>query len=278
VAVNPKRALHWYQLAAASGLSTAKVNLAIAYLRGNGVAQDSKFAVQLLNEAFQAGNGRGATYLGILYYFGIGVQQDKVAADKLFEAGVKLHDPQAAFNLGSFYSVHADHAHDIPRAAELLRMAVDAGYVPAMHSLGLLLINHPELKQEPQQSRKLLEEAARDGSWKSAIVLGIMARDGKGVPVDTRQAYFYFRVAALQGKAEAEGLVKKDLPTLQAKLGAEECRKTDSEANTWYKQHSLPLLFVYKEGTRKTDFPNAGIAYAPDGSSAGQLIPLSSSL
>ena len=277
VARDPKRAIRWYQLAAASGFDRAKVNLAVAYLRGLGVTQNEEFAVQLLNQAYQAGNGTAATYLGTLYYFGIGVKQDKVAAEKWFEAGLKLHDPQAAYDLGSFYSVHTDHEHDFPKAAGLLRLAVDAGYVPAMHSLGLLLVNHPEIKQEAQESRTLLEGAANYGSWKSSVVLGILARDGRGVPPSGKDAYFHFRIATLQGKAEAEHFLKSQMESLAAKIGPEECRAADSAANSWYKQHSLALLFVYKEGTRKTDFPTVGIAYASDDTAAGQLLPLSSS-
>ena len=120
---------------------------------GSAYAQDGELAVRLLNQAFQAGNGTAATYLGHLYYFGIAVKQDKVVAEKWFESGLKLHDPLAAYDLGSFYSIHPDHPHDLPKAADLLRAAADAGYVPAMHSLGLLLVNHPELKQSPGQSR-----------------------------------------------------------------------------------------------------------------------------
>ena len=105
--------------------------------------------------------------------------------------------------LGSLYSVNSEHPHDIPKAAELLRQAADAGYVPAMHSLGLLLVNHPELKQDPQQSRTLLDMAANAGSWKSSIVLGILARDGRGVPADNKAAYFHFRVAVLQGRSRS---------------------------------------------------------------------------
>jgi hypothetical protein len=108
-------------------------------------------------------------------------------------------------------------------------------------------------------------------------VLGILARDGRGVPPSNKDAYFHFRVAALQGKAEAERLLKNQLQSLAAKIGPEECRAADSDANSWYKQHSIALLFVYKEGPRKTDFPTAGIAYASDDTAAGQLLPLSSS-
>ena len=269
---DPKRALHWYQLAAASGFAKAKVNLAVAYLRGIGVQQDNELAVRLFNQAFQNGNGTAATYLGLLYYFGIAVKQDRAAAEKWFESGLKLHDPLAAYDLGSMYSINPDHPHDLPKAAGLLRQAADGGYVPAMHSLGLMLINHPELKQGPQESRTLLETAANAGSWKSSVVLGIMARDGRGVPVDYKTAYYHFRVALLQGGAEAEKVLKNDIEINAARISEEEGQTAVSAASTWFEHHSLPLVFVYKEGTPRRDFPMVGIALAPDGS-AGQLLP-----
>src|ERR1700751_3305466 len=159
-----ERAFHWYQLSAASGYAIAKVNLAVAYLNGLGVNKNQELAVRLLNQAFEAGNGTAATYLGLLNYFGLAVKEDKLDGEKWFEAGQKLHDPLAAFNLGSLYSVTENHVHDLPKAADLLRQSADAGYVPAMHALGLLLINHPELKQPPEQARTLLETAASAGS------------------------------------------------------------------------------------------------------------------
>jgi TPR repeat protein len=271
-----KRAAHWYQLAAASGFAKAKVNLAVAYLRGIGVQQNDEMAVRLFNQAFQDGNGTAATYLGLLYYFGIAVKQDRAAAEKWFESGLKLHDPLAAYDLGSMYSVNADHPHDLPKAAALLRQAADGGYVPAMHSLGLMLVNHPELKQGPQESRSLLETAANAGSWKSSVVLGILARDGRGAPVDYKTAYYHFRVAILQGGADAEKVIKKDIEIMAARVGAEESQTAVSAAHTWFEHHSLPLMFVYKEGAPRRDFPMAGIALAPDGS-AGQLLPPSGS-
>jgi len=271
-----ERAFHWYQLAAASGFAKAKVNLAITCLYGVGTRKNDDLAVQLLNQAFEAGNGTAATYLGLISYFGLVGKEDKVAAEKWFESGLKLHDPLAAFNLGSLYSVTPGHPQDLSRAADLLRQAADAGYVPAMHSLGLLLINHPSLRQEDQQSRNLLEEAANAGSWKSSIVLGILARDGRGVPMDAKNAYYHFCAAVLQGGETAKRLVKPDMDLLATKLGTEERRTAEHAANGWFEHHSLKLVFVYRDST-KTDFPAAGVASAPDGSFAGQLLPLSSS-
>jgi hypothetical protein len=170
-----------------------------------------------------------------------------------------------------------DHVHDFPKAAELLRQAVDAGFVPAMHSLGLLLVNHPELKQAPEQSSSLLESAAAAGSWKSSIVLGILARDGRGTPVDYNKAYFHFHLAILQGGAEAENVIKHDMDRIATKISYEERRTEVAAADTWFEQHSLRLIFVYENKSAQKGFPNAARTYASEGVFAGQLIPLSSS-
>jgi TPR repeat protein len=273
---NSKRAIHWYQLSASSGCAPALVNLGIAYLGGIGVQKNGDLAMRLLTQAYQKGNGTAATYVGDLYYFGIEVKEDKIAAEGWFESGLKLHDPLAAFNLGSLYSLEPSHPHDLPKAADLLRQSADAGYVPAMHALGLLLVNHPELKQTPQQSRTLLEMAENAGSWKSSVVLGVLARDGRGMPIDNNAAYFHFRLAVLQGGTEASRLIQRDMDILASKLGTEESRTVISAANGWFEHHPVALSFVYKDGT-KNGFPAAALAKAPDGSFAGQLLPLSSS-
>jgi hypothetical protein len=272
-----KRAVHWYQLSASSGFAIAKVNLAIAYLNGLGVSKNEDLAVRLLTQAYGGGNGTAATYLGDLYYFGLAVKQDKAAGERWFEAGVKLHDPMAAFNLATFYSVSADHPHDLPKAVELLRQSADAGFVPAMHSLGLLLVNHPELKQTPDRSRTLLETAANAGSWKSSVVLAILAHDGRGTPVDYQAAYFHYRLAVLQGGEEADHLIKRDMNAVGTKISDQERQMAIKAADAWFEHHSLKFLFLYKNGASPKDFPAAGMTYASDGSFAGQLLPLSSS-
>jgi hypothetical protein len=79
-------------------------------------------------------------------------------------------------------------------------------------------------------------------------------------------------VALLQGGADAEKVIKKDVEVMAARVGAEESQTAVSAANSWFEHHSLPLVFVYKEGAPRHDFPMVGIALAPDGS-AGQLLP-----
>ena len=171
-------------------------------------------------------------------------QVDKRTADKWFVVGARLRDPIAAYNLGSLYSVNADHVHDLRKAAGYLRQSVDGGYVPAMHALGLLLINHPEVAQPGDDARALLTTAENAGQWRSSIVLAILARDGKGVPADKNAALYHFQIAARRGGDEATRMVKFDLNRLSADLEAGERNAVASAVDTWYGQHGTSQTFV----------------------------------
>jgi len=273
VAANPARAFHWYQLAAASGYVKAKVNLGVMYVWGIGVEKNDAMAEQFFREAVEKGNGTAATYLGDMEYFGIGRHPDKGEAERWYRAGVKLHDPVAAFNLGSLYSEGKDHRHDLAKAAALLRTSATDGYVPAMHALALLVVNHPDLAHGSAEARTLLEAASNAGSWKSSALLGILERNGDGDPADAEAACYHFERAVLQGGDEARKLLTNDLAMLEAKLGHEHTSAVAARAGEWYKQHPLVLTFIYKEDANWRRFPASASATADDGVHAGRLIP-----
>lgn len=255
VPVDFARALHWYQLSAASGCVIAKVNLGVMYTRGLGVSKDVGLGIKLFEEAVKKGNGSAAAYLGDIFYLGLAGAPDTVAADKWYGVGIKLHDPVSAFNLGSMFSASPRHSHDFPLAVAYLRRSVDGGYVPAMQSLGLLLINHPEVEQTAYEARSLLESAADAGEWRSSIMLGILARDGTGMAVDRKAALYHFQIAALQGGEEAEALVKVDLSHLSANLKAHEYMAVLTAADEWYAKHRLPQTFISQNGKINKYFP-----------------------
>ncbi len=152
VPIDPVRAVHWYRLSAAGGLLSGKVDLGVAYVWGVGVPKNTLLGEQLFREAAEKGSGMGACYLGDMYYLGIGVKQDLALAQHWFEIGTKLHEPRASFRLGSLLSTRDDQPRNIPRAADVLRKSADEGYVPAMHALGLLLANHPDLAKSHWRS------------------------------------------------------------------------------------------------------------------------------
>jgi TPR repeat protein len=271
---DPARAVHWFQLAASGGYVDAKVNLAVAYMWGNGVHQNQRLGEQLIREAIDKGSGVAATYLGEMYYFGIGVKQDQAAAEPWYEKGVKLHNSLALYRLGFILSKPADHPRDLQRSAELMHDAAAAGFVPAMHGLGMLLINHPELRASTtEEPLSLLNQAAADGTWKSSIALGILSRDGKLVPQNDKDAYFHFKVADLQGGDQARALVGHDLKKLETKLGKEQTAQLDKDADSWVQKHNVSLEIVYGNSEHSARFPAFALSSTSPDIHAVGLIP-----
>lgn len=249
------RAMHWYQLSAASGDPSAILNIGVLYLLGVGVKKDASYAASLFEKAVRKGNGTAAAYLGDIYYFGMLGPVDLDSAEKWFDTGSRMHDPIATYDLGSLFSVDSRHPHDPHKAVLLMRRASADGYVPAMHALALLLINHPQEEQTSGEVRSLLETAASAGEWKSSVLLGILARDGKQEPVDKRAADYHFHVALLQGGKLAQELVMHDIAKLDALLDPAQRDKLRAEAQVWYAQHSQTKKFILKDSGSQKLFP-----------------------
>lgn len=271
VSADPQRAVHWYQLAAAAGLPGAKTNLGVAYLWGTGVPPDIQMALVLFREAAGKGDGAAATYLGNLYYFGKGVPQDKTVGEHWYTVGARLHDPVAEFDLGTLYSVE-NHPHDFAKAARWLRKSMSSGYVPAIHSLGLLLIAHPELSKSDRESVSLFEKGSAYGQWRSSETLGLLCAEGKLVPADPAAAYYYLRLAVLQGGADAPNeQLNHVLQVLSARLGTEQVSRQDRAAQDWFQQHHERVESLLK-GHAGDSPPGLAIAAPAAGIHAGQII------
>lgn len=264
------RSVHWFQLAASSGFALARVNLGIAYLAGAGVPKSPSTARQLFLEALRDNVGLAGAYLGDMDYFGLDGPMDRAAAESWFEKGAHLHDPVAAFDLAWLFSTDPAHPHDLARAAALLRSAAAKGYVPAIHALGLLLVNHPDLAQAGQEAATLLRESSQAGNWKSSVLMGILARDGRSISGDPALACYYFDLAVLQGGEAARRLIANDLAVLADKVAPEAASARAGEARSWYEQHRIPLLYVFRGAGEHDNFPLAAVSDSSALSHIGQ--------
>ena len=119
----------------------------------------------------------------------------------------------------------------------------------------------------------MLEMAAEAGSWRSSAVLGVLSRDGNGVPKDSKAAYYHFRMAVLQGGEPAMRLVRNDVSVLSDRLGTKQTEMLDSKANIWFQQHHLVLRFVYRDREKRERFPASALVASANGLHADQ--PLS---
>jgi hypothetical protein len=251
---DPARAALWFERAVAGGLISAKVNLGVAYVWGLGVHKDPAFAIQLFREAAQKGSGMGACYLGDMYYFGIGVAKSEADAKHWFERGSKLHNIPAKVDLALLLLGQVGQPSR-DQAIRLLREASAGGSVAAKHQLGLEMIHASERSGSLRGAVKLLEEAASDGYWKSSATLGVLSREGRGTPKDSRLSYYHFRVAALQGGEKAAKLLENDLRSLASQLSQVQVGKIDHEADAWSQSHRRPLDFVNLRNDYANNFP-----------------------
>ena len=274
---DPAQAVRWYQRAVSGGLISAKVDLGVAYLVGEAVRKDPGLAEQLFRQAFAQGDGRGACFLGEMYFQGLGVQRDEAAAERWYEAGAKLHDPRAQFQLANLLWHRPNDGGNLKRAAKLMRESAAGGLVAAKHQLAILLVKNPDLAASPQEAPTLLKEAAEAGEWRSSVALGLLSRDGVGVSVDSKAAYYHYRVAALQGGDEARRVVANDLDAISARLGPEQAAAIDLKAEAFAASHRVALQFVNKNGARWKDFPTYAVAKPDEGAYAGHVIPTQSS-
>jgi TPR repeat protein len=246
-------AVRWYRRASSSNYPEAKVNLAALYMRGDGVKQDMQEALRLLKSAADKGDGRADAYLGLASYLGSGVPIDHAAAETWFRIGAKLHDAEAECFLATLDAKEPGRVPNIPEEDRLLRLSADSGYLPGIHGLGLLLVNHPDLPQAPQEATNLLLLAAGSGSWQSSVVLGVLARDGRLLPKDQRVAYRWFRIAASQGGSAAEAYLRPELRRMAARVG--DTASAEQEASEWLQMHPHHDLFVYGNELNPKYFP-----------------------
>lgn len=270
---NMQRAVHWYQLASANGSLGGKVNLAVAYLWGLGVRADPKLAESLFKEASKEGSGTAASYLGDLYLSGIGVAADPEKAIACYERGVKLHSYYAEYKLGLFLSEPNSDPRNLQRAVTLLRKSVSQGYVPAMHVLGLIAVNHPESKVSHEEALSLLKDASDAGSWKASVVLAVLSRDGKWVAKDQVETYRYYKRAVLQGGPPVAAYVHYDLQRLIGSLDPAIVKKLDDEAADWETMHPVPLQLIFKKGQKLVPFNAYALTQPGPGEHVGVLVP-----
>jgi TPR repeat protein len=246
-------AIRWYRRAASSNSPQGEVNLAAHYMQGDGVKQDTAEALRLLKSASEKGYGRADAYLGWASYIGSGVPVDHAAAEAWFKKGVKRHDPEAECFLAALDANEPGHEPNLAREAKLLRLSAASGYVEAIHSLGLLLVNHRDLPQAKEEATNLLMSSAQAGYWPSSAALGLLARDGRLVPKDQRAAYRWLRIAVLQGGNPAETYVGHELQRLAR--GVADTASADHEAAVWLQLHPNRDLFVFANELNAKYFP-----------------------
>lgn len=142
----------------------AMTSLGLAYLRGEGTAEQDSLGIEWLRRAADEGDPRGMTALGEAYL-------DREGVDRTL----------------NYWARH------------WFQKAADIGHARAMRNLGRL---YAEGKGVPVNGAIALDwyvKAARAGFTDAMVDAGLMYDEGKAVPRDTRQAMCWYEAAADAG-------------------------------------------------------------------------------
>ncbi len=131
-------ALIWYRRAARAGHSDAQHNLALAYMRGEGVPVDMQQALYWWTRAARAGNVDSQYNLGLVYALGQGgVTPNRERARFWWLQAARHGDAAAQYNLGTLYASEPQHP-DFCQARHWFTVSSRNGFVRADQALALL--------------------------------------------------------------------------------------------------------------------------------------------
>ena len=196
-------------------------------LDGDGVEQDEKAALRMLEISANSGNGAAAGVLGLCYAKGEHVQQDDEQARKWFEQGVAHENPESMMNLAYMYVNGIGGQTDLKRAAELYEQAAKAGFAPAGFHLAQMYHTGQGVQKDLTKEFEWALKSAEAGHVPAQYHVGALYWNGEGVARNLVEAKSWIMQAAEGGSQPAKVMLSKI-----AELEAERDRKQREEAES----------------------------------------------
>ena len=193
----------WLRKAMALGEPDAKFSLGAMLIEGKGGPRDVAAGERLFSEAARE-RPFYCTAIGDYYWEGsAGKTLPKAEADAkglaYFQRAVDLGDTYAMSSLAGAYQNGEHVAENQQEAERLYTLAANTGNPDNMYFLGQFLAH----RNKPLAAR-WYKKAADRGNTYAAAALGLMCRDGDGIPKDVPQALALFRGAAEAGDGQSQ--------------------------------------------------------------------------
>lgn len=172
------------------------------YANGFGVRQDWAKAAEWYRLASARGDAQAAYALAMLTLDGRGVAKDLNAGRQLLEtAAPKV--PAAAYNLGLILLAE-NKAEADRRAVELFRQAAEASEPEAQYAMGVLFKQGRGVPRDPVQAAMWMSLGAEARNAAALVEYAIMLFNGEGVQKDEEAGAKMFRRAAELGNPVAQ--------------------------------------------------------------------------
>lgn len=184
------------------GVAEAQYQLALRYLRGEGVAESPDTSAQWLARAAEQGHTRAQCNLGTLYAAGQGVARNLVTAAQWFREAAVRGEPEACYNLSVMLNEKIVPELVPNEARNFLERAAVEGVPEAQLDWGSDLVQQADAAAQAKGFAWLVE-AAKHALPEAQYQIGVCFDSGCGIEPDPNLAVEWYMQAAAQNHASA---------------------------------------------------------------------------
>jgi len=213
----------WGPLAHA-GVARAQNNVGACFAEGLGVDRDPELALRWLILAAQARDPVGQRNLAAAYFKGEGVAQDRARAAELYRAAAEQGDGPAQDML-SWMLLEGGIPVDAVEARRWALAAAEHGIASAMTRVGMLYHNALGVERDPVEAACWWRRGAAHGDADGQAMLGAAHTLGSGVPRDPVAALAWLLRAQAGGSTLAASFLAPARAALDAEGAAEAERR-----------------------------------------------------
>jgi len=213
VAQDMTRAAYWFQKAAEGGDPAAQNEIGCLYMTGSGVPADSTQAFHWYQLSAASGLVQAKVNLALLYFWGDGVRQDIPLAAQLFQDAVSKGDGTAATYLGNMYYFGHGVVQDKATAEKWFVTGVKMHDPIAAFNLGLLNSGKDDHARDLPKAARLLRRSASAGFVPAMYSLGVLAERHPELAQSSQEAGTLLTAAARAGSWKASvalGMLARD--------------------------------------------------------------------
>lgn len=202
-----QQALNLLQELANQGLAQAQVKLGCCLEKGIGCQVNQKQSAEWYRRAAEQGDKEGQWRWGRALWGGYGVPRDLEAAGACLEKAALQGSTEGMRFLGVCYSegYHrpSNSGCDVNKMIYWYEKACEREDEVALNNLGLIYRDGNGVPKNEQKGFEYIKRAAEKGSIIGQMILGDCYYDGKGVPKDLAQAAHWYLKAAESGNADS---------------------------------------------------------------------------
>ena len=164
----------------AAGNLNSQVDLALLYLFGEGVDQDTEKAMSLIRDAADKGNRYGELWMGMCYKNAYGVETDYDEAFRWFKSSAQKGNVSAMGMLGEAYKYGQGTEENMAKAIDYYEQGAAGGDPLSQHELGLQYMSGDGVQRNWKKSFDLFKRSAEQSYPDALEMLSLCYLNGWG--------------------------------------------------------------------------------------------------